>query len=343
MNAHPVHVLSTLGFEERYLEELRAVSSCLVVRQQTCHTAEEVAAALDEQTEILYSFHVPIDLSTAPGLRWIPLHSAGADHLLGHPVLSPENPVQVTTSSGIHATAIGEFVLGCILSLNRRIPQMTCLHRDREWPKGRWKRFSQPELRGQTIGILGYGSIGREVARLAAAFGMRILALKFNPERREDRGYTPPGLGDPKGELPERFYGPEQRLEMLSECDFAVLALPLTEATQNFIGVAELRSMKPTACFINIARGPEVDEAALVQALQEGWIAGAALDVFAQEPLPAESPLWDVDPCRVILSPHVAGFSLQYDERASGLFAENLRRYLAGQLLLNLVDKGRQY
>ncbi|MGQ9586705.1 MAG: D-2-hydroxyacid dehydrogenase [Anaerolineae bacterium] len=343
MPTHPVHVLSTLGFEEHLLEKLGAVSPRLVVRQKTCHNEDEVAAALDATVEVLYTYHVPRDLSTAAGLRWVQLHTAGADHLLGHPILSPGQPWWVTTASGVHASSVGEFVLGCILALNRRIPLMTCLHRDREWPTGRWKRFSQPELRGQTMGILGYGSIGREVGRLATAFGMRILALKFDPKRREDRGYVPAGLGDPKGVLPERFYGPEERLEMLAQSDFVVVALPLTAATRGFVGEAELRSMKPTAYFINIARGQLVDEPALVRALREGWIAGAALDVFAQEPLSPDSPLWDMDPCRVILSPHVAGFSLQYNDRASDLFAENLRRYLAGEPLLNLVDRNRQY
>jgi len=343
MQAEPVHVLSTMGFAEPLLQRLRAVSPRLVVRQVTCHNAEEVAQALDAETEVLYTYDLPLDLAAAPRLRWVQLHSAGADHLLRHPILTPDSPIQVTTTSGVHATPIGEFVLGCMLALIRRIPDMTCLHLDRTWPKGRWERFAPRDLRGQTVGILGYGSIGREVGRLAAAFGMRVLALKFNPSRREDHGYVPPGVGDPKGEIPERFYGPDERLDLLRESDFVVIALPLTEATRHFVGEPELRAMKRTAYLINIARGNLVDERALVRALQEGWIAGAALDVFSQEPLPPDHPLWDVDPRRVILSPHVAGFSLQYDDRAADLFAENLRRYLAGEPLLNLVDKHRQY
>ena len=154
-------------------------------------------------------------------------------------------------------------------------------------------------------------------------------------------GYSVPGTGDPEGQILDRIYPPERLGDMLAECDFVVISLPLTPETERLIGEGELRAMKPSAYLVNVSRGEIVDELALIKALQEGWIAGAGLDVFEKEPLSPDSPLYDLD--NVILSPHVAGFSPHYDERASDLFAENLRRYLAGEELLNLVDKEAGY
>jgi phosphoglycerate dehydrogenase-like enzyme len=218
---------------------------------------------------------------------------------------------------------------------------MLCYQRRHEWPDGRWDLFAGPEVRGQTMGIVGYGSIGREVGRLARAFGMRVLATKRRAEERRGTGYELPALGDPEGTVPDQIFPPSRLREMLAQSDFVVLAVPLAPETEGLIGEGELRAMKPNAYLVNIARGPIVNEAALIRALQEGWIAGAGLDVFAQEPLPPDSPLWGME--NVILSPHVAGFTIHYDERAADLFAENLRRYLAGEPLLNRVDRGRGY
>jgi len=335
-----VQVLCTLHFTEELLDKLRAVSPRLQVIQRTCHSAQEVAQAVEADTQVLYTFLVPADLlERAPNLRWIQLHSAGADHLLGTPIWKSDLPI--TTTSGIHATVIGEFVMAFILALNYRVPRMLRYQEQTTWPTGRWELFARRELRDQTLGVVGYGSIGREVARLAQTFGMRVLAAKRDPADRADHGWRLPGAGDPDGSIPERYYAPHQLKEMLPQCDFVVLAVPMTGATQELIGEAELRAMKPTAYLVNIARGGVVDEPALIRALEEGWIAGAGLDVFSQEPLPADSPLWRLE--NVILSPHVAGFTLDYDRRATDLFAENLRRYLAGEPLLNLVDRERGY
>ncbi|MCP4514378.1 MAG: D-2-hydroxyacid dehydrogenase, partial [Delftia sp.] len=191
-----------------------------------------------------------------------------------------------------------------------------------------------------TIGIVGSGSIGRQVGRLARAFGMRVLALQRGDDPA-DHGHVIPGVGDPQGSIPERFYRPHELREMLAQCDYVLLAVPLTDATRRLIGPDELRAMRSTAFLINIARGGVVDEPALIQALAEGWIGGAGLDVFAQEPLPPDSPLWGME--NVILSPHIAGSTPHYHARAADVFAENLRRYLAGEPLLNRVDWGRGY
>jgi phosphoglycerate dehydrogenase-like enzyme len=336
-----INVLCTLRFTDELLDQLRSVSARLEVEQEPCRDAEAVAKALAGRpsTEVLYTYHVPDDiLVLAPDLKWVQLHSAGADHLLNSPLMTSE--VVLTTSSGIHATPIAEYVFASLLAHRWRVPHWTRCQREGEWPSGRWDLYARPELRGSTLGILGYGSIGREVGRLADAFGMQVLALRRSAGRA-DQGYVPADTGDPVGIVPERFYGPDALHEMLGECDYVVIALPLTPDTEHLVGEAELRAMKPDAYLVNIARGGIVDEAALVQALREGWIAGAGLDVFEEEPLPAGSPLWDLE--NALISPHVAGFTPRYDERAATLFAENLARYLAGERLLNLVDKEQGY
>jgi phosphoglycerate dehydrogenase-like enzyme len=336
-----IQVLSTMHFTDELLDGLRSVSPRFHIVQHTCRNAGEVAAALSDHpdTEILYTFYVPENvLEVALRLRWVQLHSAGADHLLGQPLM--DSDVAITTASGIHATPIAEYVFASILAYRWRVPHMTRCQREGYWPSGRWKLYSRPELRGSTLGVLGYGSIGREVGRLGKAFGMKVLALRRSAGRA-DEGYTPENTGDPQGTVPDGFYTPDALHEMLAQCDYVVIALPMTPATEHIIGEAELRAMKASAYLVNIARGAIVDEPALVRALQEGWIAGAGLDVFEEEPLPADSPLWDLE--NVLISPHVAGFSPRYDERASELFRQNLARYLEGKPLLNLVDRARGY
>jgi len=169
---------------------------------------------------------------------------------------------------------------------------------------------------------------------------MRVLATE-RAQEMEDRGYRPPGTGDPKGMLLDNLFPPSQLREMLKECDFFVVAVPLTPETEGMVGREELKAMKGNAYLVNISRGRVVDEEALIEALKEGWIGGAGLDVFAQEPLPQESELWGLD--NVILSPHVSANTPHYQERFTELFCENLRRYLAGEELLNVVDKKRGY
>lgn len=324
-----VVVLSTARFTPRLLEQLRAVDERLEVIQ------DRQAGPHASRVEVVYTWRTLPQPEEAPRLRWIQLHTAGADHLLDTPWLRRQG-VRVTTASGIHAGPMAEYVLASLLAWQRRVPRMVRDQDRARWPSGRWGLYALPELRGATLGIVGYGSIGRQVAHLARAQGMRVLALKRSPERPAEEGYRPPDVpGDPEGAIPERFYGPAERLSMLGECDFVVVCLPLNRETRHFIGAPELRSLPDHAYLVNVARGGVLDEAALVRALDQGWIAGAGLDVYESEPLPRESPLWRRED--VILSPHVAGFSLRYDERAVKLFAANLRRYLDGEPLYNEV------
>ena len=334
-----VVVLSTLRFTDEPLDKLQAVSPRLVIKQCTCQNTEEVEQALEDRVEVLYTFYLPADLNRASKLTWVQMHAAGVDSMLGHPIMKSD--ILLTTASGIHAAPIAEYVFASILAFNRRVPQMLYYQSRREWPQGRWNLLARPELRGSTVGIVGYGSIGREVGRIARCFGMRVVATKRSVSQMRDVGYAVQGIGDREGALLDEAFPPGQLSEMLGLCDYVVVAVPLTPETRKLIGEAELRAMKPSAYLVNISRGGTVDEGVLLRALQENWIAGAGLDVFEEEPLPSGSPFYDLE--NVILSPHVAGFTLRYDERASDLFAENLRRYLAGEPLLNLVDKAEGY
>jgi phosphoglycerate dehydrogenase-like enzyme len=227
------------------------------------------------------------------------------------------------------------------------------------WPPDleRWPLFVPSEVRGATLGIIGYGSIGREIARIAkTAFSMTILACKRDPSRHADEGYALPGTGDPEGRFPDAWFPPEKLMDLLARSDVVVNAAPLTRETERMINARALAAMKPSAYFINVGRGASVDEAALARALAEKRIAGAAIDVFAQEPPPAGHPLyaWGAPGApqaphtsytrdNLILSPHVSGFLPSYDDKCTDLFAENLRRFLAGAPLLNLVDRAKGY
>jgi phosphoglycerate dehydrogenase-like enzyme len=335
-----IHVLSTMGFSDDLLARIRAVSERIQVTQHTVSRAADVPAQAFAQAEVLYTFGALPEPEQAPCLRWVQLNSAGANHVLNHPLFARD--VTFTNNSGLHATIIGEYVLASMLAWSRHLPALLDLKHRREWPSDRTACCQPAELRGATVGIVGYGSIGREVGRLAHAFGMRVLAFKRNAETRDEPGqFAFEGLGDHTGDLPDAFFGPPQLREMLAQCDYVVIAVPLTPDTHHLIGEAELRATKPTAYLVNIARGQVCDEPALVRALQQGWITGAGLDVFAQEPLPQDSPLWSLP--NVILTPHISGFSPHYEQRALDIFTENLRRYVAGQPLLNVVNTSTGY
>ncbi len=335
----PLYILSTARFNQELLARIQAVSDRIVLTQHPTRNPVEIPADEFARAEIIYTLSALPQPNQAPHLRWVQLHSAGADHVLNHPLL--QAGVTFTTTSGLHATNITEYVMASILAWTRHLHILFDYKRRREWPGGaeRWTRFVPHELRGAIMGIVGYGSIGREVGQLACTFGMQVLALKRHPQRRDDAGYS--FVGDSDGCLPKTMYGPDQLADMLPLCDYVVLAVPLNADTHHMIGERELRAMKPSAYLVNIARGAVVDETALIRALQEGWIAGAGLDVFEQEPLPPDSPLWTMD--NVILTPHTAGFSPHYEERAVEIFTENLRRYLEGRPLLNVVDAALGY
>lgn len=311
-----------------------AVAGAEIVDRQ-CRTPEDVSALVSDGCDVLLTFRVPDDVTErARGLRWIQLLSAGADHALAGPLQSSTIPV--TTASGIHATPIAEYTLASMLSFAHRIHLAIRAQVRGEWMRSGKFMASVDEIRGQTLGIVGYGSIGRETARLGQAFGMKVLALKRNPAERTDPGWCPPGLGDPAGRIPERFFGPDQREEILRESDYVSVTLPLTEHTHKFIGVRELNAMKPSAYIVNIGRGQVIDEHAMAAALKAGKLGGAGLDVFEHEPLESSSPLWELE--NAILTPHISGANRGYMDKACELFVENLKRFASNRPLLNVVD-----
>lgn len=287
----------------------------------------EQRRALDDtlaQAQVLFGWSIPQDLlRRAPRLRWIQAMSAGVDEFLGTGIEA--SAILVTDASGIHRIPIGEFALGQMLALAKGFPKLWV-----QQTEHRWRRIVPGELYERTLAILGLGAIGGEVARLAKAFGMRVLATRRSAQTRQE------GVADV-----DVLYPLAELREMIAQADFLVLAVPLTAETRGLIGEGELRQLKRTAYVINVSRGAVVDEAALLRALKEGWFAGAALDVFPQEPLPRDHELWGLS--NVMITPHVAGDSERYNVRATELFCQNLRCYLAGQPLLNQVDFTKGY
>jgi phosphoglycerate dehydrogenase-like enzyme len=335
-----MRIVSTARLTPAQREVLLAAAPGAEVLDRQCESLEEIAQLVRGGCDVLVTFRVPHALGElAPRLRWLHLLTAGADQVAKDP--ASYQSIVVTTSSGIHCSAIAQYTLGSILTYVHRFHLTTRAQLSHTWLKRQPFMENVRELRGATIGIIGYGSLGREIARLARAFGMKVLALKRDPAQRADPGWFVPGTGDPLGVIPQRFFGPEQRAELLAQSDFIVVTLPLTPHTRAFIGAHELEATRPGAYLVNVGRGEVIDQAAMVRALQEKRLGGVGLDVFEREPLEAESPLWDFE--HAILTPHVAGSFRGYLDRACELFAENLRRFTAGDPLLNQVDVALGY
>ena len=333
-------VISTVALQPAHRAAISSAVPGVELADRQCRTADEVAEFVSSGCDVLLTFRVPNDIATrARGLKWIQLLSAGADHVLVGPLKGIAIPI--TTASGIHATPIAEYTLASMLAYAHRIHLAIRAQTRREWMRSGAFMGSVDEIRGRTLGIVGYGSIGRETARLAAAFGMKVLALKRNPADRVDPGWSPAGLGDPDGKIPARFFGPDEREAILRESDYVSVTLPLTDHTRKFIGEREFAAMKPGAYLVNIGRGEVIDERAMAAALASAKIGGAGLDVFEHEPLESSSPLWDLE--NVILTPHISGANRGYMDKACELFAENLKRFAANRPLLNVVDPNLGY
>lgn len=254
-------------------------------------------------------------ISETPNLRWVHTISAGVDHVLFPELI--EADIVLTNASGVFNVPIAETVIAYMLAVAKRLPEFFA-----QQQAHRWQVLGLQELRGRTVGVLGLGQIGSEIARLSRALGMSVLGLRQHPRPSEHAHEVLP---------------PERLRDLLARSDFVVITLPLTRQTERLIGSAELAAMKPGAWLINVARGGIVDEEALIEALKEQRIGGACLDVFAEEPLPADSPLWEMP--NVIITPHNSWSSPLLHEREAELFLENLRRYVQGEPLLNVVDK----
>ncbi len=335
-----VHMLITQPFSEEELGPLKKISKDLNIELRPTRQPEEIAEEVWAQTEVLYTWRVLPEPEQAPNLRWIQFHQAGVDNALERPILRQPN-LQITTMSGANAPQAAEHILTMLLALCYQLSNALALQNRSEWPVNRMESIPRRELRDATVGIVGYGSIGRELARLLHGLGVEILATKRDVMHPADNGYAPDGMGDPGGDYAKRLYPAQALRSMFKDCDFVVVTVPLTAETRGMIGAQQFKAMKPSAFLVDISRGGIVDHAALLAALNENEIAGAALDVFPEEPLPADSPLWEMP--NVIITPHIAGMTASYGRRALDLFAENLKRYLAEEPLHNLVDLSRGY
>jgi phosphoglycerate dehydrogenase-like enzyme len=288
--------------------------------------------ALLDRAEVL--FGVPEDsteglaevVNGLPRLRWVHATSAGAGEQVRKAGLSPEalKRVVITTSSGVHAVPLAEFAILGLLAMAKELPRLIEDQRARAWPE---VRRPVRELSGQTLFLLGLGEIGREVARLGKALGMRTVGF------RRTEGPPP--------EWVDEVHGPQRLAELAGQADAMVVSLPMTEQTAGLVDRATIERLPASCIFVNIGRGGVVDEPALIDALRDRRIAGAVLDVFATEPLPADSPLWTLP--NVLVTPHAAALSARENERIAELFADNLRRYLDGRPLRNVVEPGLYY
>ena len=279
--------------------------------------------------EVIFTISLrPEQVATTRKLRWIHAPTAAV-----HQFLFPElvdSDVILTNSTEVHGPVVAEHVIALIFALAKKIPQATVLQQKRVWGKeAMWREGYCPrEVAGSTLGIIGLGSIGRRVALMASALGMRVLAVREHIDK-----------GAPEGV--EAVFGPSDLGKLLAESDFVVMAAPLVSATQGLLNSERIAQMKPDSFLINVGRGPQVDEAALASALRSRRIAGAALDVFEHEPLPPESPLWHLE--NLLITPHTAGLTAKLWDRHYDLFSDNLRRYLSRQPLRYVVDKHKGY
>jgi phosphoglycerate dehydrogenase-like enzyme len=334
-NSEKMKIISTVALKPEHRTAILNAAPGADLADRQCRTVEEVNELIGVGCDVLLTFRVPPDIATrARGLRWIQLLSAGADHVPGGPLIG--SAISITTASGIHATPIAEYTIASMLAYAHRIHLAIRAQVRREWMRSGAFMAGVDDIRGQTLGIIGYGSIGRETARLAAAFGMKVLALKRDPLDHVDNGWCPAGLGDPEGKIPVRYFGPDDREAIMRESDYVSVTLPLTDHTRKFIGEREFAAMKPGTYLVNIGRGAVIDERAMAAALTAKKIGGAGLDVFEHEPLDASSPLWDLE--NVILTPHISGANRGYMDKACELFAENLKRFAGNRPLLNLID-----
>jgi phosphoglycerate dehydrogenase-like enzyme len=290
------------------------------------NTVETLSGIGERADAILYCMGPGLSLKAvwdlAPRVQWIHSLSAGLESIL-FPALA-ESTVPMTNGRGVFKDSLGEFVVASILHFAKDLRRMV-----RSQEAGRWDQFDVEMVAGKTLGVIGYGEIGRAAAVRAHALGMKIHVIRRRPQLSDE---------DP---IVEKSFSVADRGEMMAEVDYLLVAAPLTGETKGLVGTKELRAMKASAVVMNVGRGPVIDEAALIAALRDGVIKGAALDVFDKEPLPEGHPFWSLS--NVLLSPHCADHTATWTDEAMQFFLENLQRYRDGQPLLNLVDKKSGY
>jgi phosphoglycerate dehydrogenase-like enzyme len=317
-------------FDESQRAALQAACPGLTLAEANTAKPDELDGA---DVDVLVTEQVPRNLAAWPRLRWVQLLSAGSNQLVGHPI--QQSSIPITTASGTHGVPIAQYVTCAVLMLAHRMPQVLRYKETQQWPNR--LALAGQVLRGQTVGIIGYGSIGRECARQLAALGLRILCLKRDPAARRDEGFNAwPGTGDPDGVIPAAWYGPDQLDEFLPQCDWVVVTVPSTPHTEGMLGLAQLARLKRSAHLIVISRGGIVPEPVLAEALRAGLLAGAAIDCYVREPLNGPHELFTTP--QLLMTPHISGVYEGFWNLAVHLLAENLRRFQSGAPLLNAVN-----
>jgi D-2-hydroxyacid dehydrogenase (NADP+) len=293
----------------------------------------DVPLSPPDEAEIWLVRNKPI--IAGPKVKWVQFMGTGLDGVLEGSEIPDD--VIITNASGVAAIPMAEYVLTVMLAFVRKLPELAWMQEELEWDA----EFISGELADKTVAILGYGSIGREVARLCHSFGMHILACKKNLGNMMDKGWCADKRGDYNGSIPERIVSPLDLEEIVAKADFFVICAPLTKDTRSLVNWNVFSAMKNHVYLINVGRGAIIDDQALGYFLEEGRIAGAALDVFAREPLPQDSSLWDMS--NVIISPHSSCNTPRYMERLTDLFCQNLGNHLEGIKLWNIVDRKAGY
>lgn len=286
--------------------------------------------------EVVVGGWIPLDRARLPKLRWYQLSSTGLEHFGEQPGWA--EGLVLTNASGGESVPVAEYAIAAMLDHAQRGPERRASHARHAWPDPPSPLYART-LRGSTLAIAGYGSLAREIARLAAALGMRVLVARTEGAGTTGLRFREADTGDPDRRIPERTVPLAQLASIACEADYLVLALPLTGKTRSTVDRVLLEALRPSVFLVNVGRGGLVDQDALAEALRAGRLAGAALDVVEPEPLPPESPLWELP--NVLITPHLAGFVRE--PVLVSLFVENLQRDLDGRELLNVVDLGRGY
>lgn len=331
-----IQVLVHNQVEPVQLEQLKAIPGVEVEVVPYTEGEFTLPEELLQNKTILFSSHLPSNHQAMQSLEWVQISSVGYNQLLDQGL--NERGIRATNAQGIFDVPIAEWNVTMMIQLAR---DMRGMFRNQE--QGVWDRSArfQTEIRGTRVGIWGYGGIGRETARLLKTMGIHVSVLVRDGIKERKEVYRVEGTGDPQGLLPDQVFTYGQEEAFLNGLDFLIIAVPLTKHTKGLIGEKQLRSLPNHAYLLNPARGPIVQEQALLKALEVGWIAGAALDTHYYYPMPVDHPLWKFP--NVIMTPHISGSSqsTHFLQRVWGIFAENDRRYAAGQPLLNELTKSQ--
>ena len=330
-------ILIDVAAHEASLSALRNRSDCQV---EFIEPPEERSRELDPKllrdADVLFCTLPPTNHPLMQNLKWIQIASVGYSQLFGLDL--PARGVRATNARGCFDVPIAEWNIAMMVNLIRDMRQLIRNQDAAVWDRG---AAFQRELRGATVGLWGYGGIGRETARLAKQMGLRVHVLARNGVRPIQNIYTVPGTGDPEGQLPDRVFRSGEELEFLRGLDFLILALPLTKESEGLIGERELQALPRHAYLLNPARGPIIQQQALLRALRENWIAGAALDTHYQYPMPPDHPLWKFS--NVIFTPHISGSSLSphFKQRLWDIFLNNVDRFVRREPLLNELNSAQ--